>query len=199
MDLEHYKQKLLRLKKELDNSSEALRSEFLDRDGNFNSGAELSVIDNHPADVATEVFMREHNMSQIAQDLDAISQVEHALIKIDKGGYGVCESCHEKISEERLELLPHARYCTDCRKSLEQVKPNRSLPTEVNALLQRGDGDKAETTDQFLEQVYSYGTGASPIDMGKNRDYRDEAAVDAFARLNHASVEIGNIEIDDFD
>lgn len=37
-----------------------------------------------------------------------------ALEKIDKGAYGVCEKCKEKIPEERLIVFPEARHCNQC-------------------------------------------------------------------------------------
>ena len=36
--------------------------------------------------------------------------------------YGVCENCGTKIIEERLELLPYARYCTPCAEKLQSGK-----------------------------------------------------------------------------
>lgn len=38
-------------------------------------------------------------------------RVEHALEKIDKGEYGLCEKCGEDISGERLAVAPEAEYC----------------------------------------------------------------------------------------
>lgn len=40
--------------------------------------------------------------------------VEHALQQLDQGRYGICESCGETISEQRLAALPYANLCIDC-------------------------------------------------------------------------------------
>lgn len=44
-------------------------------------------------------------------------EVEISLVKIEKGKYGICENCGEKISKERLEALPTARFCLNCEAS----------------------------------------------------------------------------------
>ena len=40
-------------------------------------------------------------------------RVEHALEKIERGEYGVCEKCGADISIERLHVAPEAEYCTE--------------------------------------------------------------------------------------
>lgn len=45
-----------------------------------------------------------------------IVQIERALKRIDDGSYGVCASCGEAISEERLDLLPFTPVCRACAK-----------------------------------------------------------------------------------
>lgn len=50
-----------------------------------------------------------------------LDQVEAALRKIDKGTYGVCESCRKPIGKARLEALPFARYCITCQSSSESL------------------------------------------------------------------------------
>ncbi len=48
-----------------------------------------------------------------------LDQVEAALRKIDKGTYGLCESCQKPIAKPRLQALPFARYCINCQSSAE--------------------------------------------------------------------------------
>jgi DnaK suppressor protein len=42
--------------------------------------------------------------------------VQRALAKMDAGTYGVCERCGNRISLERLEALPWAVLCIDCKQ-----------------------------------------------------------------------------------
>jgi RNA polymerase-binding protein DksA len=46
--------------------------------------------------------------------LDLLRKVEHALTRIEAGGYGVCESCDKAIPIERLDILPYSTLCVDC-------------------------------------------------------------------------------------
>ncbi|TMC50654.1 MAG: hypothetical protein E6J14_03610 [Chloroflexi bacterium] len=81
---------------------------------------ELSSLDQHPADVGSEVFERERDlgvMQQVRQELD---EVQSALRRLDDGRYGVCEVCGRPISDERLEVKPAARYCVDDQARLER-------------------------------------------------------------------------------
>ncbi len=50
-----------------------------------------------------------------------LDQIEAALRKIDKGSYGLCESCQKPILKARLEALPFARYCISCQSTSERV------------------------------------------------------------------------------
>ncbi|HSH58557.1 MAG TPA: TraR/DksA C4-type zinc finger protein [Acidimicrobiales bacterium] len=45
---------------------------------------------------------------------EALDEVEHALVKLDQGTYGVCEQCQRPINVARLEAMPAARLCIDC-------------------------------------------------------------------------------------
>jgi len=45
---------------------------------------------------------------------ETLQEIEDALAKFDAGTYGECESCHQRISEARLEAMPAARLCISC-------------------------------------------------------------------------------------
>lgn len=45
-----------------------------------------------------------------------LKDIEDALEKIKKGGYGKCDNCHKEIEKERLEIVPEAKLCLDCSK-----------------------------------------------------------------------------------
>ena len=50
----------------------------------------------------------------LAQNL---AEVERALQKVEAGAaYGVCERCGRPIAPERLEALPWARLCIECKQ-----------------------------------------------------------------------------------
>src|SRR2546425_961177 len=45
---------------------------------------------------------------------ETLQEIEDALAKFAEGTYGECESCHQRISEARLEAMPAARLCISC-------------------------------------------------------------------------------------
>jgi RNA polymerase-binding transcription factor len=45
-----------------------------------------------------------------------LRDVERALAKLDDGTYGRCDRCGNPIGDERLEAIPWALLCIDCKK-----------------------------------------------------------------------------------
>ncbi|MGD8563380.1 MAG: RNA polymerase-binding protein DksA [Desulfarculaceae bacterium] len=54
-----------------------------------------------------------------------ISKIQEALARIDDGTYGICESCGEDISSERLKARPVTTLCIDCKKRQEAQEKAR--------------------------------------------------------------------------
>ncbi len=64
---------------------------------------------------ATESFEFEKRLALEKQIRDHLSEVEHALGKFAEGTYGSCDSCGQPIAPDRLEALPQASLCLDCK------------------------------------------------------------------------------------
>ncbi|MFN8027054.1 MAG: hypothetical protein U0W40_12080 [Acidimicrobiia bacterium] len=75
--------------------------------------SELSDYDQHPADLGTETFEREKDLSILEQLEAELSELQAALERIDNGTYGIDEVTGEPIAPERLEALPAARTNVD--------------------------------------------------------------------------------------
>jgi len=45
-----------------------------------------------------------------------LHDVERALAKLDAGTYGTCERCGRAIAPDRLDALPWATLCIDCKQ-----------------------------------------------------------------------------------
>jgi len=56
------------------------------------------------------------------QDRLRLNKVESALIRLENGKYGVCARCSKKISRDRLEAIPYAVMCIDCKSDAEKKK-----------------------------------------------------------------------------
>lgn len=73
--------------------------------------SELAAHDQHQADLGTETFEREKDISLLEQLEAELDALDRALRKLDEGTYGLCEACGEEIPAERLEAVPWARFC----------------------------------------------------------------------------------------
>ena len=52
----------------------------------------------------------------VAGDAQArVTEIDAALGRLDTGIYGICEACGTAIPEARLEVLPEATLCVDCK------------------------------------------------------------------------------------
>lgn len=66
------------------------------------------------AEAGSMKFEYEKELSIERNTVDLLHKVERALERIDKGTYGVCESCGSQIPIARLEVLPYATMCVTC-------------------------------------------------------------------------------------
>ena len=116
------KQKLLDLKDSLMDTMTGTASETL---RNKAEGSEASAFGMHQADAGTDAYDRDFALSLLAQEQDALYEIEEALKRIINGTYGVCEACNKRIPQARLEALPFARLTIDCQQIYEkEVGPN---------------------------------------------------------------------------
>ena len=135
-----------------------------------NESSELSNYDNHPAEIASELFDIEHQMALKKLHEHEISEIEKSLQKLEKGTYGICESCNRKIDSKRLELLPQAKLCIDCAKETDNFiadmkadKKKRRPPEEQ--VIQSSDINDSTRGEQFLD-LMEYGSADSHQDRG---------------------------------
>jgi DnaK suppressor protein len=67
---------------------------------------------------ATETLELEKRLTLENRIRQEIAAVEHALGKFEKGTYGFCDNCGQPIDPERLEALPQASLCMNCKALL---------------------------------------------------------------------------------
>lgn len=112
MNLEHFKTKLLsqqeKLKKEID---------YYSKEDPFKSEIrETEVFD----ESVTEIEEHDRIAATVDRLKNDLYEVSRALERIEKGTYGICKSCGEKIEEERLEAFPTATTCLSCQKKFKE-------------------------------------------------------------------------------
>ena len=64
---------------------------------------------------ATESFELERRLALEKRIIDRLTEVEHALHKFEDGTYGLCDNCGQPIDPARLEALPEASLCLNCK------------------------------------------------------------------------------------
>lgn len=89
----------------------ALLADHLDDGSQRDALGELSSMDEHVADSATETFDREVEFGLQRTLLAELAEVERALERLDAGTYGTCRSCGAAIPDERLEAVPATTLC----------------------------------------------------------------------------------------
>ena len=111
---------------------EGLREGFddLHNESEEASLSELSSLDQHQADVGTETFNRERDLSILERVEAELADIEHAMGRLDEGTYGTCEACGKPIGDERLEAMPASRFCLEDQSLAEREARAGSLENE---------------------------------------------------------------------
>ena len=73
------------------------------------------------ADVASDDIDRKMIEAIGAQDLKRLRMIDSALTRIQHGKYGICMKCSKTIPQERLEAIPYALMCIEC-KTMEEKR-----------------------------------------------------------------------------
>lgn len=74
----------------------------------------------HPADVASDLYAREITLFADLALREAVADIDAALVRIERGSYGICVDCGDRIAEGRLEARPQAARCIACQTRLER-------------------------------------------------------------------------------
>jgi DnaK suppressor protein len=72
------------------------------------------------ADIAADDIDRKTLEALGSQELKRLQLIESALARIENRKYGICAKCSKKIPRERLEAIPYALLCIECKASEER-------------------------------------------------------------------------------
>ena len=76
-----------------------------------------------------DLYEREKILALIRTFENKLESIEQALRLAEKGTYGICERCGEKIDPARLEVLPHTTLCVKCKSQMEHIAGIRLRPS----------------------------------------------------------------------
>jgi RNA polymerase-binding protein DksA len=71
-------------------------------------------------DEASDAVDRKMLESLGAKDMQRLQLIDSALSLIRQGKYGLCVKCGKPIPQVRLEAIPHAVLCVDCKNADER-------------------------------------------------------------------------------
>ena len=85
--------------------------------------SDLSAYTDHMADQGTEAQEREKAAVFATKEGRYLYRLEEALRRLynDPKTFGSCHTCGNPVGFERLDALPHARYCIDCKLKEEDA------------------------------------------------------------------------------
>jgi RNA polymerase-binding protein DksA len=119
-ELGYYKQKLLaerdRILRELGRITESINEASDEQE------AAKQSYSNHLADIGTDYMEKEKNYYYADQEGQYLKAIEAAIERIEKGDYGLCMECGDLISEKRLEAVPAAELCINCKDKKEKLE-----------------------------------------------------------------------------
>lgn len=153
---------------------------------------ELSVNDNHPGDLGTEMFERSKDISLLERDALRLKRIDEALARMASGEYGRCLSCGAFISADRLDAMPTAAYCVEHEPRQE---PSERRPIEERFLQPPFGRTSMDENDQTAfdgedawQIVASWGNSNSPA-LAEANNIGDYDAVYPEADENDGFVE----------
>jgi RNA polymerase-binding protein DksA len=72
------------------------------------------------ADTASDDIDRKMIEAIGSQELKRLRLIDSALTRIKQGKYGLCVKCGKRIPQDRLEAIPYALMCIECKSADER-------------------------------------------------------------------------------
>lgn len=134
---------------------------------------ELSMYDNHPADIGSEEFERSKDLALRDHYSLRLHEIDEALARITEGTYGSCLNCGKDIPYERLLAEPAAEHCIDCQELAEEQEISTNRPVEENFLypgfgrtfMDNDSENVAYDGEDAWQDVARYGSSSTPQDF----------------------------------
>jgi RNA polymerase-binding transcription factor DksA len=116
--LRSFEKQLLDIKIVLRHGMGRLEDSSLKKSGRDGSG-NLSNLPLHLADVGSDTFEQDFSLGLLeGGDIEA-KEIDEALERITNKTFGICEECSKPIAENRLKVIPYARFCVKCQEASE--------------------------------------------------------------------------------
>lgn len=160
-NLQQLKEELLQLQYEASKNEETTKQ----KDSIQETSGELSMYDNHPADMGTALFDCEKDRALNEHAESEMKKIALALEAIENGTYGQCKVCHKDIPFERLLIVPYTLYCVEHAEAVEQSLEEDTALNEVENPFKSTTNPNAIDYENSFEEVAEFGTSDSPSDF----------------------------------
>lgn len=90
------------------------------------SSGDLSSYSSHMADQGSDSMEREKAFLFASVKRSRLNEIDSALTRIEAGTFGICESCGKPIPLKRLERMPGASMCVECKEKEEKEQGSYS-------------------------------------------------------------------------
>ena len=124
--LNRFKKMFVAEKRKLLFNDKIVREEF-----SVNADDRFDEIDQATTDVEQSMRMRLCNRETLY-----LKKVDDALLRIEEGTFGLCDSCEEDIGLKRLEARPTATLCVSCKEEQERKEVHTAA-----GLVQKSQGE----------------------------------------------------------
>ncbi|EKN70366.1 general stress protein GSP160 [Neobacillus bataviensis LMG 21833] len=155
-ELTYFKNKLVKIKQEMTKVIET------NQPLSFEDYGELSSLDNHFADTASQLEDREVQSSINESAKHILNEVDEALERIQNGTYGICVETGKDIPVDRLKILPYAKRILEAQKRFDEAADSS---TQIELSFSTPEDDKRG--DQRLQTVdelqYEHGNSSFRI------------------------------------
>ena len=74
-----------------------------------------AIYSSHMADASTDQEEMEKSYYWMDRENKFLQYLNRALEMIEEGTFGICTTCSDLISKERLEEVPHTSMCFNCK------------------------------------------------------------------------------------
>ena len=118
-DLDYFKNLLMEKKSQANADLNELERQSRS-DHALESSDDRSAYSLHMADRGTDAMEREKTMLFAQREGAYLDYVDEALERVADGTYGSCRVCNGEIGRARLEAVPTATQCIDCKSKADR-------------------------------------------------------------------------------
>jgi RNA polymerase-binding protein DksA len=118
-ELRHFRELLVAKRATLLGDVTSMANEALGKNRQDASG-DLSNMPIHMADIGSDNYEQEFTLGLLESEHALLREINAALMRMDRGGYGICLGTGQPIGKARLEAKPWARYSIDYARDVEK-------------------------------------------------------------------------------